>query len=170
MAGDIKIKYPVDTSIAVISDLSNLASDVNLLNGYESNAVDNTATLDVDHLISGSVTMSPSTPTASRVVQVWAYSMQWLLLNYGLPPTPFTGVAGARSAPSANWRDSALRLLWMTVTDAASNRNYTMPPTSIAQAFGGIMPPMYGIWVVQSSGQPFSGGEIYATRVQTQYT
>jgi len=170
MAGDIKIKYPVDTSLTVAIDCNGLASDTNLLAGRESDQIDNTTTVDVDHLISGSVQVSAAAPTANRVIQVWAYSMESLILNFGIPPTPFTGLDSARSAPSANWRDSALRLLWMTVTDAVASRTYYMPPTSLAQAFGGVMPPMYGIWVVQSSGQNLSGAQIYATRVQSQYT
>jgi hypothetical protein len=170
MAGDNKIKYPVDTSITIGIDLIGLASDTNLLAGRESDQIDNTSDLDIDHLITGVITMSSTTPTAGRVVQVWAYSFEQLLINFGFAPSPFTGADSNRSAPSANWRDSALRLLWMTVTDAAANRNYYMPATSIAQAFGGTMPPMYGLWVVQSSGQTLAGGSLFATRVQAQYT
>jgi hypothetical protein len=170
MAGDIKVKYPADASIVIACNVTGLASDVNLLNGRESTAIDNTTTLDVDHLVSGSFQMSSTTPTAGRIIQVWAYSFEMLLTNYGIPPSPFTGFDSNRSAPSVNWRDSALRLLWMAVTDAAENRTYYMPATSIAQAFGGTMPPMYGLWVVQSSGQVLASGALYATRVQSQYT
>ena len=170
MAGDIKVKYPVTSSVAITCTLASLASDTNLLAGRESNQIDNTTTVDVDHLISGSFTMPATAPTAGRLIQVWAYAAEQLSSGSGVFPSPITGADSNRSVPSLNWRDSALRLLWTTVIDAVASRVYSMPPTSLAQAFGGVMPPMYGLWVVHSSGVALNAGALFATRVQSQYT
>lgn len=170
MAGDIKIKYPATSSTAVTITLASLASDATLVAGRESTVINNTTNLDIDHLISGIITLASSGLTITRTVQVWAYSFETISSNTPTLVTPFTGVDSNRSIPSVNWRDSALKLLWATITDNVGSRAYNMPATSIAQAFGGTMPPAYGLWVVQSTGQALSSGSLNYTRVQSQYT
>ena len=170
MPGNIQIKYPASTSTSITCTLASLASDTSLLAGRESTLIDNQTNQDTEHFISGSITMPATTPTAGRVVQVWAYAPERMNAGAAVLPAPFTGVDSSRTALSAFWRDSALRMLWVSAINDVASRAYYMPPTSVAQAFGGFLPPVYGLWVVHSAGVALADGSLYLTRVQNQYT
>ena len=72
MAADIKLKYPSTSSVAITCDVSSLASSTAYA-GRASTAIDNTTNLDLDHIVSGSITLG-TTPTASKNVWVYAYA------------------------------------------------------------------------------------------------
>lgn len=168
---DIKSKYPATSSVALTITLASLANDsTNLLAGQESTAVDNTADLDLDHMLSGKIRTGTS-PTAGNVIEVWAYAPISIASGTPTYPDVIDGTNSAETLTSANVKASALRLVWATSVDATSDRDYFIPPTSIAQLFG-YLPPFWGVLVINGSGAALNatGGNhaLHYHRVQQQ--
>ena len=73
---DIKTKYPAssaDTS-AITHALASLADDnTNKLAGAQTDVVNNTSNLDLDHIVSG-VIKAGTSPTSGRTIEVWAFA------------------------------------------------------------------------------------------------
>ena len=149
---DIQIRYPVADTVALTITLASLASTAAgvLLAGRESSAVNNTTSLDLDHLVSGRIRVGTS-PTANRVIEVWAYAP--IFISSGTPTYPdvLDGTDSDETLTSANVKASALRLVWSTLVDATSDRDYFIPPTSIAGLFGDL-PPYWGLFVTHDTG------------------
>jgi hypothetical protein len=150
---DIKQKYPAsnaDTTALTIT-LAALPTSSTLITGREATVVDNRTFLDIDHLVSGKITTGTS-PTGGRI-ELWAIGI--LSASSGTPTYP-CGATGAdanltiTNSSLAN-KNSGLILLWSTAVDATSNIQYSIPPTSIAKAFG-EMPPWWSVFVTHSSG------------------
>jgi hypothetical protein len=143
---DIRLKYGTQTTITL--SLASLADDnTNALVGRASTAVVNTNN-DVDHLVSGDIRTGTS-PTAARTIEIWAYAQIDDTPTY---PDGITGTDAAKTFTSDGVKQSALRFLHAIVIEAASDRDYFMPPTSIAQAFGGVLPKRWGLFVVNRTG------------------
>ena len=149
---DIKVKYPAVNTTALTITVASLASTAVgiLLAGRESTAVDNTSTLDLDHLLSGKIRVG-TTPTAARTIEVWAYSAIQIVAAVPTYPDVLDGTDSDETLTSASVKVSALRPLWSTAVDATTDRDYFMPQTSIAAAFGD-MPPYWGIFITHDSG------------------
>lgn len=145
---DIKIKYPVADTIAITCDISSLASSTAWA-GRASTVVDNTTNLDLDHVVSGVIRVG-TTPTASKTISVYAYAPIKIASGTPTYPDGITGTDAAKTMTSANVAQAALVWLWSTLTDSTSDRDYYMPPRSIAQAFG-AMPPYWGLFVTHDS-------------------
>lgn len=146
---DIKMKYPSSSSVALTIGLASLASDSNLLAGRESNAVDNTSTLDMDHLVSG-VIFTGSSPTANKTIEVWAYAP--VLTSSGVPTYPdvLDGTDSNETITSRLIIASALRLVASMQVSSTSNVGYPFAPVSIASLFGS-MPKFWGLFVVHDT-------------------
>ncbi len=65
-------------------------------------------------------------------------------------PDSITGTDAAKTMTSVNVMNSVLRPLWTGISDATTGRDFYMPPTSIAQAFG-AMPPFWGLFVTHET-------------------
>ncbi len=165
----ITTSYPSSSTVGLTITLASLASDTNLLAGRASTAVDNSSNLDLDHLVSGSVTMHASTtPTAGSAVEVWAYAPRSLSSGTATYPDSITGTDANKSMTSANVKNAALRLVASFVVDATTSRVYDVPPTSIAQLFGGAVPYKWGLFVVHGTGAALSAGAFQYQRIQNQ--
>jgi hypothetical protein len=147
---DIKQKYPATDTTSLTVALASLASDTNLLAGRESDAVNNTSNLDIDHLLSGKITTGTS-PTSARQIEVWVYAP--ISITSGTPAYPdvMDGTDSAETVTSANIKYGALRLAWACQTDNTSDRTYYIAPVSIVSLFG-EMPPYWGVFVVHNTG------------------
>lgn len=146
---DIKAKYPATGSIAITLALAGLASDAALLAGRASAAIDNTANLDLDHLVSGMVTIG-TTPTVSKTIEIWAYASFKSAAGVPTYPDAITGLDALKAITSANVKSSALRHMASIVIDAVSDRPYYFAPVSIAALFGS-MPKYWGLFVVHNA-------------------
>lgn len=149
----LKTLYPAsnaDTTEITIT-LASLASDTNLLAGRESSFVDNTTNLDLDHIISGYIKLGTS-PTASRVVEVWAFIPTKVASGTETWPDVMDGTDSAETITSANVKYAGwLRLLASMTTDATTGLVLPFAGQSIRALFG-AMPSAYGIFVTHSSG------------------
>ena len=142
---DIKNSYPAASDITIT--LASLASDTNLLVGRQSTAIDNSANLYPDYLVSGKVTTGTS-PTTAKSIEVWSVG-SWDGTNW---PDVITGAGDAgKTFTSADIKGASVRLLGSMLTDATSNRSYYFGPTSVAAAFGGTLPPKFVVFAVHST-------------------
>lgn len=147
---DIKQKYPSADTTALTITLASLASDTNMLAGRESNAVNNSSTVDLDHLLSGFIKLGTS-PTTARAIEVWVYAPISIASGTPTYPDVMDGSDSNETCTSLNSKTSMMRLAWTTQTDATTGQTYYMPPTSIAGLFGD-MPQYWGIFVVHGTG------------------
>lgn len=132
------------TPTAMTITLASLASDTNLVAGRESTALDQKDTLDaIDVLVGGKITTG-TTPTASRQIEVWAYA--------SYDDTEFSGSASGSDANLTPDEKTNMRLLTVIPTGSTSDKAYKWGPYSIAQAFGGVVPVQFGIFVVHNTG------------------
>ena len=170
---DFKTKYPSTSTVALTIDLASLSTNTqNVFTvGRESTAVDNTTNLDLDHLLSGKVRVGTS-PTAGRTIAVYVYAP--LSVSSGTPTYPdvFDGTDSAETVTSANVLNGVLRQAWAVTVDNTSDRDYFMPPTSVASLFGGVLPTHWGIYVAHDTAVALnatSGNHsFHYLRVQTQ--
>jgi hypothetical protein len=142
---DIRQAYGTASDATIT--LASLPSDTNLLAGRETSAVDNTSTLALNYLASGKITTGTS-PTASRQIEVWAVG-SWDGTNW---PDVFDGTESAETITSADIKASVCRLLGVMATSSTSNVTYYFGPMSVADAFGGVVPPKFVIFVVHNTG------------------
>ena len=143
---DLKLSYPAASDLTIT--LASLASDTNLLTGRESAAIDNTANLYLDILVSGKITAGTS-PTASRSIEVWAVG-SWDGTNW---PDVFDGSTdSAETITSADIKASVCRFVAAMATANTSDRTYHFGPVSLASAFGGTLPPKVILFVTHSTG------------------
>lgn len=150
------------TPTAMTITLAGLSSDTNLLAGRESTALDQKDTLDaIDVLVGGKVTTGTA-PNAARQIEVWAYG-SW-------DDAEFNDACTGSDANCTLVTKTLLRLLTIIPTTSTSDRAYKWGPYSIAQAFGGIIPVQFGIWIVHNTGSALNatGGnhEAYYTTVK----
>ncbi len=179
MAGDIKLKYGTAlSSFGALTALHSLASSSTNVAGWTTDGQDNTSNLYMDVLISAKFTTSSSATTAGKSIKVYAYATPDNSAGFsaGVPDlfsSGTEGTVGTATVHDEEQRDAGMRLLWAGIVDAGgSNEVYAMPPTSLAQAFGGIVPAYWALWVVQDTGQALhtSGNAIYGTPIIAQYT
>lgn len=137
------IQYGTATAFTIT--LASLASDAtNIIAGRESTAIDNSSTLAVDVTVGGKI-MTGTTPTVNKQIEVWAYG--------SYDGTTYTaGASGTDNNFSPTGEKALMGLLIVIPTDATSNHSYEFGPCSIAQAFGGVMPKKFGVFVVHNTG------------------
>ncbi len=136
----VSISYGSATALTMT--LASLATDANLVAGRESTAIDNTSDLFVDALVFGS-TMTGTTPTAARQIEVWLYG--------SLDGTNYSGSATGSDANLTPGEKTLLKLLTIIPTVNTSNKAYIWGPYSVSQAFG-LMVPYYGVYQVHNTG------------------
>jgi hypothetical protein len=141
----------------VSTGLTTLASDTNLLAGWASAVVDNTAALGaagsnfaIDVLVGLTFTVGTTTPVANRQLELWAYGT-WDNATYTAGITGTVGTVTLTAAEKSN-----LRLLQIFATDATASHAYEAGPCSLAAAFGGVVPQKWGLFIVQNSGAALS--------------
>lgn len=131
------------------TNLDGVASSATLVAGWTSDSVTTAAD---DYLISANFQVESAGLSAGQI-NVYVYTG---LNGTSSWPDLFSsgteGTEGAATIQDTEIRDSAFVLIWSTVTDTMASRNYPMPQTGIAQFFGGVLPPMWAVFVTQSSG------------------
>lgn len=167
---DLKIKYPSTSSVDLGITLSGLATNAQnvFLAGRESDAVDNTTNLDVDHLLSGTITVSSTAPTVSRSINIYAYAPVSVASGTPTYPDVLDGTDSAETMTSANVMSVALRGVASITIDATASRVYPFAPVSIASLFGGALPKFWGVFVAHDTAQNLTDGTLSYERIQGQ--
>lgn len=140
--------------------LDSLASDTNLLAGWQCAAIDMTASLgatggnlalDLDFMVSMTTGASPTT---ARQIEIWMYGSA----DGSTYPTGITGSQGTLSLAHAGIK-SLLNLINIIPTDG-TQRTY-VHNFSLLRAWGGLaLPSKVGLWIVQNTGQAFTASTI----------
>lgn len=141
---DIKLAFGAAQTMTV-TNLHSLASSATA--GWQSDVVDNTANLYEDALVQVVLDFANTAPANEKAVFVFAYA--------GLETTysnPASGSEGAITLPSiANGNPLCIRQIG-TVPYTTQDEVAESSPMSVAQAFGGILPPKWGIIILNYSG------------------
>jgi hypothetical protein len=145
----VTTNYTTAAVIFATTDLDSLASSTTLVAGRESNVIDNTTNKFVDALLSGRFKTNNTAPTAGGAIQVWVGE----LLDDTQYPDVFDGTGSAETSTSADIRNANLKLAISIPNDATANRIYEFSGISVAQLFGGVLPPKWFVFVTQSTGQ-----------------
>lgn len=146
---DINLAYAAASDVTIT--LASLASDVSLLAGRESAAIDNTTTLYLDMLLSGKITTG-TLPTNAKSIEVWAVG-SWDGTTW---PDVFDGTNSAETITSTDIKTTICRLVASISTDNTSGNAYHFGPTSLASVFGGNLPPKMVIFVTHNTGVALS--------------
>lgn len=156
-----------------VTNLHSLASDQNLLAGWFSAPKSNLTDLRLDYNVSGTFTTHASN-RQTGYINVWAVAALNDTPTWPATNTGTLGTEGAGGFVDTEERDSYARLIACISVDTSASAIYTFPPTSIAGAFGLIMPPTHwGIFVTQNcsttttAGLAASGSAIYYTPIIT---
>lgn len=144
MPNNILTKY--GSSTVITNAVASLASDTNLLAGYESAVIDNTSDGFDDIILSGKVTTGTS-PTASRQIEVWAVA--W---DSNAWPDVFDGTTGAETITSADIKNATCKCVAVMTTNNTSDRAYYFTGVSARQVFGGVLPSKFVLFTVHSTG------------------
>lgn len=137
-------KEQFDTSATVTIGVASLASDTNLLAGREATALDNTSNLYDDVIIGGKI--KTGTTTANTQIEIWAIG------SYD----GTTYAAGATGSDAnltvVSQQKNVLRLLQVILVPDTTARTYNWGGISVAQAFGGIIPKKWSVFIVHNTG------------------
>ena len=131
------------TTTALTITLASLATDASLVAGRQSTVIDNGTDDAIDALVGGKITTG-TTPTASKQIEVWLFG--------SYDDAEYSGGAGATDAAFTPDEKTLLRLLTIIPTVNTSDKAYRFGPFSVAQAFGGVMPEKWGVYVVHNTG------------------
>ena len=144
MANNILWRY--GTSTVITNAVASLASDTNLLAGYESAIIDNTTDGFEDIILSGKRTTGTS-PTASRQIEVWAVA--W---DSNAWPDVFDGTSSAETITSADIKSALCKAVAILPTNNTSDRTYSFTGVSMKSVFGGVLPSQYVLFIVHNTG------------------
>lgn len=117
--------------------LASLASSATA--GRESTAVDNSSNLYLDAICQVSVKLQTGTPGSDKAVYIYAYG--------SVDGTNYTDNATGSDAAITLRDPTNARLVCVIPVPDSGAVTYESSPFSIAQAFGGILPPKWGIIV-----------------------
>lgn len=150
---DVKEKF--GTATAFTKTNANLTNSATA--GWMSNAIDNTANLYLDALVHAELAAVNTAPANSKAIFLFAYA----LVDSAASAYTSTGDAtpsgseGTLVFPDIATLPIVLPLLGI-VPYPVQNKAINAGPFSVARCFGGILPPKWGIAMVNHSGMTLS--------------
>lgn len=139
------INYSSDTAITF--DLSSLGTSSTFVAGRESTEVDNTTNKYIDAIVfvKGITGHASTAPTIGQSIALYAWGS-----TVSLGTTAIDVLDGTDSAETLGHVSvlNSLRLAGTAVvTVATAALSYYIQPFSVAQLFGGVLPPYWGLYV-----------------------
>ena len=135
---NIKLAYGVATNITLT--LASLASG----SSRECTAVDNTSNLFEDAEVYLAIKLAAGSPASAKEIRVYTYA--------SMDGTNYTDNATGSDAGLTNRVPTNLRVLDVIQTPDSGALTYKLVIGSVAAAWGGLLPPKWGIVVTNSSG------------------
>lgn len=153
-------KLTWETATTGTGGVHSLASSSDFTAGYEWFVITNSASLDLDFAVQGTVRVG-TTPTAGTQIRVWVVGSYdgttW--------PSPVAGSAAARTWATAGARDSVAKLAAVLSVDAATtDADYDFFFT-LGSLFGGIVPKKVSVYLSHNTAvalEATSGNQKYA--------
>jgi len=139
----ITTAYGSEVSLTV-TNLQSLASSPTA--GWQSDVIDNTTTLYLDALVQVVLDFANTSPSNDRAAYVYAYG--------GLATTytnPVTGTQGTITVPTIVSTQYNIKLIGV-IAYATADEVVESQPMSVAAAFGGVLPPKWGLVIMNYSG------------------
>lgn len=139
----IKTAYGTETTMTV-TNLHSLASSATA--GWQSDVVDNTTDLYLDALVQVVLDFANTAPANDKAAYVFAYG--------GLATTytnPVTGTQGTITLTSISTTQQNLKLIGVLAYNTA-DEVVESQPFAVASAFGGVLPPKWGLVIMNFSG------------------
>jgi hypothetical protein len=150
---EIKRKYQASANLTV-TNLASIATSATLVAGWLSGIIDNTTDLDLDKLVTGKIALGNSA-TAGQIA-LYAIAM---LDDSNWPASALTsgtfGTEGTGAFKDATNRDAVAMLVWAAATRSdpgATDDVYQIAASSLAGAFGGVLPPKVVLFLTHSTG------------------
>jgi hypothetical protein len=149
---EIKRKYQASVNLTV-TNLASIATSSTLVAGWLSEIIDNTSDLDLDKLITGKIVLGNSA-TAGQIA-LYAIAM---LDDSNWPSSALTsgtfGTEGTGSFKDATNRDAVAMPVWSigNRADPGTDDTYQIAASSLAGAFGGILPAKCVLFLTHSTG------------------
>jgi len=139
---DIKTKFG---SLVTMSSTACIMLTAGSAIGWESSAVDNSGNLYQDALIQFSISFGASAPAGDKALYIYAYGAMSSTFS-----SPITGSQGLVTAGNALTGTNIRPLYVMTLGTAS--QTLISPPISVNTTFGGVLPPKWGIFILNDAG------------------
>lgn len=148
MATTKSISYSSNTAITF--DVSSLGTSPSFVAGRESTEIDNTSNLYLDCIVNvdGITGHASTAPTVGQEIRLYLWGA-----DTSLGTTAIDVLDGTDSAETLDHVSilNSLRLVGSaSVTVATAAKKYYFMPFSVAQAFGGIMPKFWGLFLAHN--------------------
>jgi len=144
----LSIGYGTKTAYTT-SGIASLASSSSLVAGYQTNEIDNTSTKFDDIIIDGFITTG-TTPTINTSIVI--YCIAGLVSLGTTAKDVITATAAARTLSSAGTGRGFVKLIVSLDVDTTTTaRRYDFGPVSLAQRFGGTLPPFHTLFIVHNT-------------------
>lgn len=149
------VKQAFGTATAFTKTNANLASSATA--GWMSNAIDNSANLFLDALVGIELAAVNTAPANSKAIFLYAYALvdSSASAYTGSGDTVPSGSEGTLTFPDITTLAVPMPLLGV-VPYPVQNKAINGGPFSVASCFGGILPPKWGVAMVNHSGMTLS--------------
>jgi hypothetical protein len=143
----VGVVYGTDTAITF--DVSSLATSATFVAGRESTQIDNTSNLYNDaQVYCDGITAGASALTIGQMIRLYVWGS-----TVSLATTAIDTLDGTDSAETLTHVAilNSLRLVDQAVaTETNANRVFYFQPFAVAQFFGGVLPPFWGLFVAHN--------------------
>ena len=149
------IKEAFGTATTFTKTNANLATSTTA--GWMSNAIDNTSTLADDALVNIELAAVNTAPANSKAIFLYAYALvdgsgsAYTSTGDGTP----SGSEGTLTFPDVTTLPVVMPLLGV-VPYPVQNKAINGGPFSVARCFGGVLPPKWGVAMINHSGMTLS--------------
>lgn len=155
---DVKLAF--GTATAFTKTNANIASSATA--GWMSNAIDNTSNLFLDALVNFELAAVNTAPADSKAIFIYAYGLvdsaasDYTSTGDGTP----AGSEGTLTFPNVTTQGIVMPRIGI-IPYWVQNKAINGGPFSVASAFGGILPPKWGVAMINHSGMTLSVTDIY---------
>lgn len=154
---DVKEKF--GTATAFTKTNANLATSATA--GWKSNSIDNSANLYKDALVSVELAAVNTAPGGgSKTIYLYAYSLIEGTAYASTGDGTIDGTEGTVTFPNVGTLPVVLPLLG-TIPYPVQNKAINSPALSVAACFGGVLPPKWGVAMINDAGQTLNVTNIY---------
>lgn len=148
----INTTYSTSQTITIGLHSTPLASSPSFSAGRESTQIDNTSDLYVDAIVFGEVTVG-TTPTADTSIIVYVWGSDRSLQTAGNEIDALDGTDSDETLANTGILNAAFHVgATIAVLHTTSDVTYHIKPFSVADLFGGVMPPYWGLYVAHNTG------------------
>lgn len=156
------IKLEFGTATAFTGTNADIATSATA--GWKSNAIDNSSNKYLDALVSIELAAVNTAPANSKAVFLYAYSLIEGSAYASTGDGTIDGSEGTVTFPDITTLPVVLPILGI-VPYPVQNKAINSPAFSVAACFGGVLPPKWGIAMINHSGMTLNVTNIYYIEV-----